>query len=254
MKRLRGKNPPIGMRIIKSAIAVMLCFCVSFIRGNSGIVFYSQLAALWCMQVYVSNTRKNAAQRMIGTVIGAIYGLVFLLIKRGIAMQWGDFQMIDAAVISLMLVIYYGDTQDKIQQKLISDLRKSPYRNYVKRELPETEYVVYFMLLYPKAVIESFYKVLEKNNLTKELKVLKYDSQDYPGYAYIKIYNKNATKTNMICYLKEMLGIDKTVTFGSIEGKYDVVVQSGDTNEVVHILKKLYEPFKRPFRSKIKLI
>lgn len=434
MKRLRGKNPPIGMRIIKSAIAVMLCFCVSFIRGNSGIVFYSQLAALWCMQVYVSNTRKNAAQRMIGTVIGAIYGLVFLLIKRGMAMQWGDFQMIDAAVISLMLVavlyttvlikkkqasyfscvvflsiavnhmsdgnpylfvwnrfldtvigivigigvncfslpkdkrkdilfisglddtllnkdynlsdysrielnrmldegvnftistmrapaslmepmrdirlklpviamdgavlydicekmyiktyvisytqsrkimslikenglmcfsnvivddmlvIYYGDTQDKIQQKLISDLRKSPYRNYVKRELPETEYVVYFMLLYPKAVIESFYKVLEKNNLTKELKVLKYDSQDYPGYAYIKIYNKNATKTNMICYLKEMLGIEKTVTFGSIEGKYDVVVQSGDTNEVVHILKKLYEPFKRPFRSKIKPI
>jgi hypothetical protein len=45
-------------------------------------------------------------------------------------------------------------------------------------------------------------------------------------------------------YLKSMTGVEKTVTFGSIEGRYDILVQPGDTNYVVHMLKKLYEPVK----------
>ena len=65
--------PKIGFRIIKSAIAVALCFVVDYFRNGAGIVFYSQLSALWCMQVYRTNTKKNAIQRTIGTTIGAIY-------------------------------------------------------------------------------------------------------------------------------------------------------------------------------------
>lgn len=54
---------------------------------------------------------------------------------------------------------------------------------------------------------------------------------------------RNASKENMIHYLKDMLGVDKTVTFGSIPDRYDIIVESGDANRVVHILKKQYEPF-----------
>ena len=59
----------------------------------------------------------------------------------------------------------------------------------------------------------------------------------------IKIYNENATRENMIAYLKKETGLEKTVTFGSIEGKYDVVVSEYDQNKVVKTLKKMYEPF-----------
>jgi hypothetical protein len=41
-----------------------------------------------------------------------------------------------------------------------------------------------------------------------------------------------------------MTGVEKTVTFGSIEGRYDILVRPGDMNYVVHMLKKLYEPLK----------
>lgn len=423
-KRVKEYFPPIGLRIIKSAVAVALCYVVSFIRGNSGIVFYSQLAALWCMQVYVANTRKNAVQRTIGTVIGAVYGLIFLLLKEQFVLTKRLDEIVSAAVISLMLiavlyttvlikkkqasyfscvvflsiavnhmsdanpylfvwnrfldtmigiaigigvncfslprkkrrdilfisglddtllspddnlsdysrielnrmlddgmnftlstmrtpaalmetmrdirlklpviamngavlydtrenmylktyvissaesekvlslaqeqglmcfcnvivddmlVIYYDETGDQVHARLIKELRRSPYRNYVRRPLPENEYVVYFMLLYPQEVIEAFYEKLRDNGITEELKVIRYASADYPGYAYIKIYNKNAEKENMIAYLKELLQIDRTVTFGSIPGRYDVVVRSGDSNMVVHTLRKMYEPFK----------
>jgi hydroxymethylpyrimidine pyrophosphatase-like HAD family hydrolase len=416
--------PPIGMRIIKSAIAILLCYLVSFLRGNSGIVFYSQLASLWCIQVYVDKSKKNASQRLMGTCIGAVYGLIYLLSQNRIEritkiseaadavtiscmiilvlyttvlikkkeasyfscvvflsivvnhasdvnpylFVWnrfldtvigiiigicvnifslphekredilflsglddtllnendnmsdyskielnrmlddgakftistyrtpasiietlGDIRLklpviaMDGAVmydikkkmylkvyvisnqkskqvqeliagqglscftnviIDDMLVIYYDETEDKIQKELVSELRSSPYRNYVERTCPDNQEVVYFMLLYPENVIEKMYLKLEEAGLTRELKVLKYASDDYPGYSYIKIYNKNACKENMIEYLKDMTGVEKTVTFGSIEGHYDIVVNPGDTNKVVHILKKLYEPIK----------
>ncbi|WP_296692528.1 FUSC family protein [Ruminococcus sp.] len=78
--------PPIGARIMKSAIAVGLCMLVYFARtllpiGN-GIPFYGALAALWCIQPYNNTTKNNAVQRSMGTLIGAVYGLLFLLLFR----------------------------------------------------------------------------------------------------------------------------------------------------------------------------
>lgn len=413
------------MRIAKSAVAILLCYLVSFLRGNSGIVFYSQLAALWCIQVYVENSWKNALQRFIGTIIGALYGLVYLLIRKwtgsftamnefsdalfisglivvilyttvlirkkqasyfscvvflsivvnhvtdvnpylfvwnrfldtviGIIIGVGvnlmslprdhrkdilflsglddtllskkdnmsDYSRIELnrmlddgmnftivtmrtpaslmtplrdirlklpviamdgavlfdiyekrylkvyiisqdkssrirslirsegltcftnVVIDDMLVIYYDKSEDEVHNNLIRELRRSPYRNYVDRPYPEDENVVYFMLLHPTPVIEAFYEKLAAAGITKELKVLKYESDDYPGYSYIKIYNRNATKENMIQYLQKMTGLSQIITFGTIPGRYDILVSPGDTNRVVHMLKKLYEPVKR---------
>lgn len=82
MKKTEKHIPMIGLRIIKSGIAVALCFVIAYFRGNEGIVFYSLLSALWCIQMYRSNTKKNAIQRFSGTVIGALYGLIFLLLLQ----------------------------------------------------------------------------------------------------------------------------------------------------------------------------
>ena len=71
--------------------------------------------------------------------------------------------------------------------------------------------------------------------------ILSYPSRDYSGYSYIKIFNEYASKENMIELLKRQQGISKTVTFGTIPGHYDYVVQEGNTNQVVHTLKKLFE-------------
>ena len=101
-------DPCRGMRILKSALAVSLCMVINLLRGDSGIVFYSQLAALWCIQMYRSNTISNALQRMIGTVVGALFGLIYLLvyplvITTGINNVFVDVISIFAGVV---LVIY----------------------------------------------------------------------------------------------------------------------------------------------------
>ncbi|MCD7957609.1 MAG: HAD hydrolase family protein [Lachnospiraceae bacterium] len=419
--------PHPGMRILKSAAAIILCYFVSFLRGDAGIVFYSQLAALWCIQMYTATTFKNAYQRMIGTIIGAVFGLIFLLARGRIltaeilAARPFWFQAGNAAVISAMIililyttvlikkkqasyfscvvflsivvnhagdlnpylfvwnrfldtvvgiligllvntfslprrkrkdilfvsgldgtlldekdtlsdfsrvelnrmldeganftistmrtpasllepmrdvrlrlpvivmdgaalydiqekrylkkftltvketkelldlaqsqglmcftnvilqdamVIYYQETDEKVHGELIARLRRSPLRNYVCRRPPEDAEAVYLMLLYPKKIIRDFYHTLEQGGFTERFKILCYDSTNYPGCAYIKIYNREASREHMLTELEDMIGMEQIVTFGSIPGKYDVVVE-GDLNRVVRVLRKRYEP------------
>lgn len=80
MKQKKYKLPKIGLRIIKSAVGVFLCYVVNLLRNGQGIVFYSQLAVLWCMQDYVSETKAKAKQRSLGTLVGALAGLVYIML------------------------------------------------------------------------------------------------------------------------------------------------------------------------------
>ena len=82
MKQITYKLPPIGMRIVKSAVSVFLCYLIYILRGKKGIVFYSQLAALWCMQPYIRNSVKMSLQRTTGTLIGAAYGLLVIVLYQ----------------------------------------------------------------------------------------------------------------------------------------------------------------------------
>ena len=114
MKKDLSHIPRIGMRIIKSALGVLICFAIYFLRGKEGTPFYSALAVLWCIQNQTKNTLGNAVQRTIGTFIGAVYGLAYILIKSNV-LNIGD-SFFHYAIISLTLIpIIY--TTVVIQQK-----------------------------------------------------------------------------------------------------------------------------------------
>lgn len=109
--------PHIGMRIIKSALGVLLCFVIYLIRGKQGTPFYSALAVLWCIQNQTRNTFGNALQRTIGTGIGALYGLVYILARMRLP-DIGD-GILHYVLISVTLIpIIY--TTVVIQQKKAS--------------------------------------------------------------------------------------------------------------------------------------
>lgn len=105
--------PPIGNRIYKSAAAVLICGIIYFLRGQSGIPFYSMLAALWCIQPYSESTLKMAFQRTVGTVIGALYGLITIVFEIYAVPMYNT--MWGYAFIALMIipVIYTTVVLDK---------------------------------------------------------------------------------------------------------------------------------------------
>ena len=414
--------PGIGMRIIKSALAVSLCMIINQFRGESGMVFYSQLAALWCIQEYRSNTISHAVQRIIGTVVGALFGLIYILVcppfvGRGtlgviynvlfifisvilviystvlihkkqasyfscvvflsIAINhiadinpysfvWNRFLdtmigivvglfinnlriclrpdrdtlfvsgvddilvdrnnkisafskielnrmiedgmrftlstirtpasvleplsdinlkypiiVMDGAalydvnkneylsvfvispdttkelvnilevndmypyinvIIDDTLLIYYKDSPDEMNQELVSSMRSSPYRNYIRREYPCDEKVVYIMMLDTNEKINKIYDMLIMLGYDEILRINKYPSNDNKNYSYIRIYNKNACKERMLSYLKNNSEVTNVMTFGTIEGKYDITIKENSFNEMVKQVRKKYEP------------
>mgnify|MGYP004445167511 FL=1 len=69
--------PKVGLRTIKSGIAVFLCLLLW-----PSEPFFACLTAVICLQDTVSNSIKTGLNRGIGTILGASFGLVFLIIFR----------------------------------------------------------------------------------------------------------------------------------------------------------------------------
>lgn len=410
------------MRIIKSAAAVFLCFLFYFLFRKNGIVFYSQLAALWCMQPYLNNAWSKARQRTIGTLTGGIAGLAVILIDRSFLAQdaAGEFcygvlvslfiviiiyftvliekrdasyfscvvflsivvnhigdanpylfvfdRMADTMIglcigmgvnafhlprykekdtlfvsgmedmlesenkmlsaysqvelnrmladgahftvstkltpaslmeplrgvrlnlpviamdgavmydlkkneyirvymisestvrriqdfldqfdvnyfmnmmLSHTLIIQYKELKNEAESDIYEKLHISPYRNYTTKNLLDHASCVYIMLIQTKEKAAEIYLALQQAFHMDELRMVMYDSEDYPGYSYIKIYNKNATRENMLAYLQNETGAAHVITFGRAGGNYDVTVEGYDNNQVAKILKRMYEP------------
>lgn len=424
-KKEKYTLPPIGMRIVKSAIGVFLCYIVNLLRGGMGIVFYSQLAVLWCIQDYVSETKSRAKQRAIGTMIGAIWGLIIILLRatinkyiyqmsdiiygiiislsivlvlystvvlkkkqasyfscvvflsivvnhitddnpyifvfnrfldtmigiligvfvncfelprekhkdilflsglddtllapngtmsdyskvelnrmiedgaqftistirtpaslmeplRNINLKLPVIAMDGAALYNIkenayehvyvispensklikeylsqneipffanviiddLLIIYYQHTNHAGYNELIQKLKASPYRNYINRQVPDDESVVYYMVIDSESKIKELYDRMVRDDFLKKYKIVIQKSLYLNGYAMLKIYNHNATKENMIDYLKKKVNTSRFITFGTIEGKYDYIIKPGDFNKVVKYMRKEYEPVK----------
>ena len=421
MKNKKITLPPIGMRIIKSAIGVFLGFVIYLLRGKNGTPFYTALSVLWCMQPQVSDSKSKAIQRTIGTMIGAFYGMIMILIEYYFGSFQSEFirfllislfiipviyttivfnkknasyfscvvflsivvvhitddnpyffvvnrvldtmigivlaflintariprkkrkdilfvseldkvlltmeekltpyskfelnQIIEdganftiatmrppAALLSAInginlklpvvvmngamlfdvkknrclkvyeienseakelitffnnrnfhcfvnvvvedsVIIYYGEFKNDAEKRIYDNLRSSPYRNYMKEELPDNHGVAYLMIIDKREKIEKAYKDLKNLGYVEKYKILKYDSDDYPEYTYIKIYNKEAEKKNMIEYVKNMVGAEEVTTIGNIEGIENNVTNEDDPNKMIKKLKGMYEPY-----------
>ena len=74
--------PHIGQRIVKTTIAVYLCFLICYFRDLIGqdMSAEASITAIICMQPYVKDTKEYAINRFTGTLIGSVWGMLFLLL------------------------------------------------------------------------------------------------------------------------------------------------------------------------------
>ena len=106
-----------GQRILRSAAAVALCLLVDVLRGHQGIPLYSAIAALQCMQPYTKDMRGVARKRVIGTVIGAAWGLLLLLAEIFIAREGLPDTRLHYVLVPLTLIlVLYSTVLLKIQE------------------------------------------------------------------------------------------------------------------------------------------
>ncbi len=91
----------IGGRIYKTVIAVFLCFVIDTLRNNSA-PFYAAIAAIYCIQPNRKDSFRQAKNREIATIIGGIWGMLFLLFERYV--YTFSFDMLRYAVLSVLLI------------------------------------------------------------------------------------------------------------------------------------------------------
>jgi len=99
--------PHLGQRIIKTSIAVFLCLLIHYIADFEGMMLQSCITAIICVQPYFKDTKNFAINRGIGTLIGAVWGLLSLLLFRQIPFI-SDHILLTYLMISIgvLIVIY----------------------------------------------------------------------------------------------------------------------------------------------------
>ncbi|MCM1186774.1 MAG: HAD hydrolase family protein [Lachnoclostridium sp.] len=137
--------------------------------------------------------------------------------------------------------IYFQNLANEGSRQLYETLRRSPYRNYINLPLPEHVPVVYIMAFDKTDKIADAYQKMQAAGFAQRFKIVCYESHDYPGYSYLKIYHRNASRQTALEQLKQMTGFGHTYTFGTVPGMYDELVTNLDADDVVRLLKRKYE-------------
>lgn len=144
-------------------------------------------------------------------------------------------------ILDDVLLIYTTPFTSSGQREFYEMYRKSPYRNYIHEPVPDDREVVYFLIMDTEENIYHIIDDLRQNKIAERVR-FKLENSGIDNCILMKIYSANASRRNMIDYLLEQTGLKQTMTFGSIEGKYDVVVQAGDMNQVVKTIRHNFEP------------
>lgn len=136
------------------------------------------------------------------------------------------------------VMILYQQLHNAGEIAVYEKLRKSPYRNYMHKPLSAHEDVAYFMVVDEKSRIDALYEEMESSPFGQRFQIIHYDSVEYPHFAYLKVYSRQATKQTMLTYLKTMLGVENACTIGSVPGEYDIVSDEKHSgNDVIRLLK-----------------
>lgn len=90
----------IGMRIVKTVVAVFLCGAFAHIRNTSAL--YSMFAALFCIQNSTDKTIQSSVNRMAGTLIGGVAGVVTVHGMNALGLL--HFDLLRYLVLSLLLI------------------------------------------------------------------------------------------------------------------------------------------------------
>lgn len=107
----------IGLRAIKTAIAVGICILLSFIFHREDAMF-SSIAAMICIQQTYDQTFETGIHRFIGTILGGIIGYIVLKL---ICLVPGYNNLFDIIIspICILLVIYICNKINKQDSVII---------------------------------------------------------------------------------------------------------------------------------------
>lgn len=147
------------------------------------------------------------------------------------------------SIVEDTVLIYYGEFKYPEEEQMVRQMRISPYRNYLKGYPGEFDHIIYFMLLLEDSLAETIRSGLAGQPFAPEIRGVCTPATDFPGFSFLRIYSADGSREKMAEYLRQLSGAQRSISIGSIPGRYDICTEGADTDEVIRILRSHYEPF-----------
>ena len=147
--------------------------------------------------------------------------------------QERGFQCFQTVVMGKTVLVYHQELQNPAEREKYEMGRRSPYRNFVQRPLPQDVSVAYFSVLDETERVLSLQAALDTAEFRPRIRVSCRELENRPGYSSLRVYHRDATKENMLQILLDRVGLQKARTYGCIAERYDVVVERKDSGDRV---------------------
>ncbi|WP_326909329.1 FUSC family protein [Sedimentibacter sp. MB31-C6] len=164
--------PKIGMRNIKTTIAVFFCLLLFEIinRENS---FYACIAAVICMQNTVDNSMQKSISRIIGTAIGGFVAIIVLIFLETYIIEDAYFLFIPIGIIVLIEICVAINKKDAVSiccvvylSILITKRQEGGYLIYTIDRIIDTSIGIFIALIVNKYIKKP--KRFQKDNDEEE--------------------------------------------------------------------------------------
>ena len=129
----------IGLRALKTALAVFLCLIADRLRGGRD-AFYSAIAAIICIQPTPEQSKMTGINRFIGTLIGGLCGYLVLRLSEHIPQY--DYTALVIIPLGLLVNIYICNVINKQEAVPICCVVYLSVVTHFARTITSTEWYV----------------------------------------------------------------------------------------------------------------
>lgn len=146
-------------------------------------------------------------------------------------------------IINNSLIIFYEHILPD-SREMYDRLRRSPYRNYIHRALPEGINAVLLSAIGSKDKVDKAYAQLLELEYDKRFKIIRYDFEEKCPYAYLRVLSKDVDRHRSLEKLKELTGLERCLSFGSDPESYDVCTKAHEGEKILKALRNYAEPLR----------
>ncbi len=155
-------------------------------------------------------------------------------------LQSHELSVFVSSVVDNTMLLYYDEILLDAQF-MFEQLRRSPYRNYIKRPFPEDLDAIAVAGYGEREKVRAVYETLMAQGYRDHYKVQFYEFGQCS--AYMRIISKEAKRHDRLKELLAITGYEKSMSFGKDPENYDVCVKADEGESIVKALRRHAEPY-----------
>ena len=153
-----------------------------------------------------------------------------------------ELSLFQSAIIDNSVIIFYQQVSESCKAAH-EDMRRTPYRNYIKSPLPDGLDPIYVFCMGTEAKLDEAVEKLKAEGIYEQHKILRYKFQHHEGLGYLRIFSLDADRYEMLNELRKVCGLERLRTFGNDPELYDVCVRANEGENILKALRREADPY-----------